>query len=206
MKELYEFLAKNGVSPNGLYVLHAVYYEYQYQNFVNFKTEQYRLHITGFLDAHQVADITIYKITDKGLHIIKQADDLLSKLKKEKKTKVPFADWEEKIEEYNNMFPKGRKTGSTISFRANPKELYERFVWFFNEYPDYTWEDVFTATKKYLSSFEASMDYTYAQTSKYFVKKEDKNKNTTSTLATMCYNIAQGNDDEVDSGFHYFGA
>ena len=62
------------------------------------------------------------------------------------------------------------------------------------------------ATKKYLESFEQSNDYTYAQTSKYFIKKDDKNKSTTSTLASMCYNIAQGNDTEVDSGFHYFGA
>jgi hypothetical protein len=84
--------------------------------------------------------------------------------------------------------------------------LYQRFVWFFTEYPEYTWEDVFVATKKYLAGFEASVDYTYAQTSKYFIKKDDKNKNIVSTLATMCYNIAQGNDDEIDSGFHYFGA
>jgi hypothetical protein len=148
----------------------------------------------------------VNKITDKGLLLIKQAEDILTKMKKEKKKKVPFEDWEEKIAQYNDMFPKGRKMGSTVSFRANPKELYERFVWFFTAFPEYGWDEVFDATKKYLASFEASMDYTYAQTSKYFIKKEDKNKDTVSTLATMCYNIAQGNDDEVDSGFHYFGA
>jgi hypothetical protein len=43
------------------------------------------------------------------------------------------------------------------------------------------------------------------QTSKYFIKKEDKSKSVTSTLATVCYDISEGNDTEISTGFHYFG-
>jgi hypothetical protein len=79
-------------------------------------------------------------------------------------------------------------------------------VWFFKEYPEYTWEDVFTATTRYVEPFEESSDYTYMQTSRYFIKKDDKSKNTISTLAGICYNISQGNDEDVkESGYHYFG-
>ena len=43
------------------------------------------------------------------------------------------------------------------------------------------------------------------QTSKYFIKKDDKNKVTTSTLSTHCYNIVEGNDEEISTGTYYFG-
>jgi hypothetical protein len=44
------------------------------------------------------------------------------------------------------------------------------------------------------------------QTSRYFIKKDDKSKNTISNLAGICYNIAEGNDEDVsESGYHYFG-
>lgn len=95
---------------------------------------------------------------------------------------------------------------SAHSYRTNPKELYDKFIWFFNEYPDYTWELVLQATGQYVKSFQDASDYTYMQSSKYFIKKEDKNKQVTSTLASMCWNMLEGNDVDVTSeGYHYFG-
>jgi hypothetical protein len=64
---------------------------------------------------------------------------------------------------------------------------------------------VLTATEKYVKIFEESNDYTFMQTSKYFIKKDDKNRVTTSTLSTHCYNIVEGNDEEISSGTYYFG-
>ena len=112
----------------------------------------------------------------------------------------------EQIEQYNLCFPKGKKAGTSSSFRTNPKELVERFSWFFKEYPEYTWENVLEATKLYTKQFLDSNDFTYLQLSKYFIKKDDKNKTTTSSLANVCYNIAQGNVSDVNDGYHYFGA
>jgi hypothetical protein len=139
------------------------------------------------------------------LHVIREAEQILAKMKRAKKTEVPFSDWEEQIVKYNEMFPKGKKIGSSVTFRTNPKELFDRFKWFFKEYPEYTWEDVLTATEMYVKVYEDANDFTYMQTSKYFVKKEDKSKSTTSTMASLIYNIKSGNVDDVDSGFHYFG-
>lgn len=206
MKELYDYLVQQKITPNGLFILHATYQNYMYTNYVNFKHEQYRLALTGHLMEDKSGGLNpVYKITDKGLHVIREAEQLMTKLKRAKRTELPFTEWEKYIVEYNDMFPKGKKLGSSVTFRTNPKELFERFKWFFKEYPEYTWEDVIAATAQYIKVHEEANDFTYMQTSKYFVKKEDKSKTTTSSLANMIYNIKSGNTDDVDSGFHYFG-
>lgn len=204
MKELYDFLVKNKVSPNGLFVLHCTHCSYMYPNYVNFNHEQYRLEITGHLRKENTGVNIIYKVTEKGLHLLREAEHVLTKMKRAKKA-INLEDWEDNVVRYNEMFPKGKKEGSSVSFRTNPRELMDRFMWFFKEYPEYTWEHVFQATEKYVSTFDEATGFTYMQTSKYFIKKDDKSKTTTSTLATMCYNIVEGNDTEVSSGYHYFG-
>jgi len=204
MKDLYDFLVKNKVSPNGLFVLHCTHNGYMYPNYVNFNHEQYRLEITGHLIKENTGISTVYKITEKGLHLLREAEHTLTKMKRAKKA-IPLQEWEDNVVKYNEMFPKGKKEGSSISFRTNPRELMDRFMWFFKEYPEYTWEHVFQATEKYVNTFDEASGFTYMQTSKYFIKKDDKSKTTTSTLATMCYNIVEGNDTEVHSGYHYFG-
>jgi hypothetical protein len=204
MKDLYDFLVKNKVSPNGLFVLHCTHNGYMYPNYVNFNHEQYRLEITGHLTKENTGISTVYKITEKGLHLLREAEHTLTKMKRSKKA-IPLQEWEDNVAKYNEMFPKGKKEGSSISFRTNPRELMDRFMWFFKEYPEYTWEHVFQATEKYVNNFDEATGFTYMQTSKYFIKKDDKSKTTTSTLATMCYNIVEGNDTEVHSGYHYFG-
>jgi hypothetical protein len=206
MKELYDYLVQQKITPNGLFILHTTHQNYMYASYVNYKSEQYRLALTGHLVEDKFGGLNpVYKITDKGLHVIREAEQILAKMKRAKKTEIPFSDWEEHIVKYNDMFPKGKKQGSSVTFKTNPKELFDRFKWFFKEYPEYTWEDVFAATEMYIKVYEDASDFTYMQTSKYFVKKEDKSKSTTSSLASLIYNIKSGNVDDVDSGFHYFG-
>lgn len=202
MKEFFDYLAKHNVSPNGYYVLHATFNKYYHTNYVNIRSEQYRLTLAGYLkdDGNGV-----YTITTTGSGIVRNAEKILNKVAVAKK-KVPFEEWEEHIVKFNEMFPKGRRPDSTVAFRTNPKELYDRFVWFFSEYPEYTWELVHAATEQYTDTFRESGEYTYMQNSKYFVKKDDKNKQTVSGLATMCWNIVEGNDQETNAdGYHYFG-
>lgn len=205
MKEYYDFLVVNKVTPNGLFVLHATHKSYLYPNYVNFQSEQYRLELSGHLRSENTGVTKVFKITDAGLHLLREAENIMSKMKRTRKKDVPFSDWEDKIIEYNALFPPGKKQGSSVSFRTNPKELFERFRWFFLEYPEYTWEEVLDATKEYLMKFEEASDYTFAQTSKYFIKKVDNARSTTSTLATMCYNIAEGNTEDINTGTYYFG-
>ena len=204
MNEYYNFLIVNKISPNGMYVLHAMHNNIIQPDYINLKTEQYRLELNGYLIKDHFNN-NEYSITNSGNHIIREIEKIITQLKSSKKTNIPFSDWESKITEYNSLFPKGKKEGSSVSFRTNPKELFDKFKWFFKEYPEYTWEDVLTVTKNYVASYNESMDYTYMQTSKYFIKKEDKVKSINSTLATMCYNLKEGNDQTLNDGYHYFG-
>lgn len=205
MKDLYDFLVRNKVSPNGLFVLHCAQNSYMYPSYVNYKHEQYRLEITGHLKEEKLELGTIYTPTAKGEALLREADLILQRAKRSPKAKVSYAEWERYITEFNSLFPKGKKEGTSISFRTNPKELMDRFVWFFKEYPDYTWQQVLEATRKYADTFDESTGYTYMQTSKYFIKKDDKTRSTSSTLANIIYNMIEGNDEEITDGYHYFG-
>jgi len=200
MKEFFDYLVKQKLSPNGFYVLHSTFNGYTHLNFINVRSEQYRLALCDYMKEIE----GIYVLTTLGKGVLRNGQKILEKAPAKKK--VPFEDWEENIVRYNEYFPKGKRPDSTNAYRTNPKELYERFIWFFNEYPDYTWELVFQAIEQYTNSFRESSDYTYMQSSKYFIKKEDKNRQVTSSLGTICWNIIEGNDtDIVNEGFHYFG-
>jgi hypothetical protein len=201
MKNLFDHLFLNKVTPNGLLVLHATYNNYGYASYVNFRHEQHRLSLTGYLDY----DNGSYKITDKGLHLIRESEKIIGKVQKQKKKNIPFTEWEEYISQYNDLFPKQKKPGTNYYFRTAPKELFSRFKWFFLEYPEYTWDDVFAATRKYINGHEESGDYTYMQLNKYFIKKDDKNKSTTSALATEIFNMQNGSDEEINTGTYYYG-
>lgn len=206
MKEFYDFLSKNELTPNAHYVLYCMMYNIPIVG-MPYTSEQYKLSLIGYLDEHTDPVKGIYYvINDKAKHVIHESEVYICNIKTIKKvSKTAYKDWEENIKKYNELFPKGKKEGSSISFRTNPKELYDKFKWFFQEYPEYDWEIVLTATEKYVKIFEESNDYTFMQTSKYFIKKDDKNRVTTSTLSTHCYNIVEGNDEEISSGTYYFG-
>ena len=206
MKEFYNFLIKNELTPNAHYILYCMVYNIPIVG-VSYTSEQYKLSLNDYVNENIAEDKTIfYTITAKATHVIHESEVYICNIKTVKKVnKVDFKDWEDKIKQYNELFPKGKKEGSSISFRTNPKELYEKFKWFFQEYPEYDWDMVLTATEKYIKVFEESNDYTYMQTSKYFIKKDDKNRVTTSTLSTHCYNIVEGNDEEMTTGTYYFG-
>lgn len=206
MKEFYDFLFKNELTPNAHYILYSMVYNIPITG-VPYTSEQYKLSLNGYLDEHKdPAKGVYYTINDKARHVVHESEVYICNIKTVKKVnKVDYKDWEENIKKYNEMFPKGKKAGSSISFRTNPKELYDKFKWFFQEYPEYDWEMVLNATEKYVKMFEDSCDYTFMQTSKYFIKKDDKNKVSTSTLSTHCYNIAEGNTEDISEGTYYFG-
>jgi len=205
MQTLFNKLASSGITPNGFYVLYAKFKNINHHNYVNFFHEQHKLQLQGFLKASCKNHKTIYTILPKGLELISEVEDLFNGMNKAKTPKFKYEDWEERIKEYNHLFPKGKKQGSSVSYRTNPKELFTRFKWFFSEYSEYSWEEVMEATRRYIKVYEDLGDNTFLQTSKYFIKKQDVNRIITSNMATMCYNIAEGNDIDANDGTFYFG-
>ena len=202
MMEIFKFLYTNHITPNGLFVLYSMNDKVGYPNYISHLTETHRLKLQGFIEGN---DPKNYSITMKGFMIMKDVEKMMCHSKESVKLKSKYEDWQEHIVKYNSMFPTGKIEGCSVSYRTNPKELFERFKWFFIHFPEYSWDDVLTATKKYLKVFEDKGDNSYMQTSKYFIKKEDKSRAWSSGLATLCYNIANGNDVDADNGSYYFG-
>jgi len=210
MQTLFNKLASIDITPNGFYVLYATANNISHTSFVNYFHERHRLTVTGFLTtivAHpeESKDIkTSYNLTSKGKDALKEVEELFDGMNKAKTPKLKYEDFEERIIAYNSLFPKGKKEGSSVSFRTNPKDLFTRFKWFFAEYSEYTWEEIMYATEQYVKVYEDTGDFTYMQTSKYLIKKQDKHSTITSNLATMCYNIKDGNDIALNDGTFYF--
>ena len=200
MKKLFDFLVENKLTPNGLMALYCIHNNFMYSKTININIELYKLEINKFIEKIEKG----YKLTNTGLLLLNNSEKLMMSLKDIKeKSNIKYNDIEDKIKTYNELFPKGKKDGS-LSFRTAPKELYQRFIWFFNEYPEYNFEIILKATQKYIEIYSQQNNYTYMQTSKYFIRKVDNNKISTSNLATMCYNIVNNNDDNIDTGIHFF--
>lgn len=181
----------------------------QRMDFINDQTEKYRLEKSGHVVLDKSGPMPVYKLTKKGEDLL---DSLESKLLHEyagkssdnPKTDVRKLEWSPMIKQYNELWPKGKRSNSSGYYRCNENELFERFLWFFGEYPEYTWTDVMDAANKYVAPFNISMEFTYLQSAKYFIKREDKNKTITSNLADVIYNIKSGNEHEVETGHFYF--
>jgi hypothetical protein len=201
MKKLFEFLMQHKITPNGWFTLWSFHKGIGYPNYVNTSIEITKLERENMLVASNTIMGTIYKPSPKGLMVIKECERMISQYKKT----IDTTGWDEKIKEYNELFPKGKRTGSTVAYRSNPKELLKAFVWFFEEYSEYDWDDVMNATTMYVDVFEKNSDYNYMMNSRYFIKKSDVNKETHSKLADSIWNIKEGNDIDVnETGYHYF--
>ena len=193
MQEFSNYLRENKISPNGYLALYKLTQIVQETDYINMQLELHKLDITGFIELNSE---NIYQLTAKGILTLNGG---LKYFKSNKKTKYNLDVFKTNIEKYNSYFPKGRKEGMSEGYRSNPKELLQRFIWFFENYKEYSWEDVFKATEAYIKS--KNEDYTYLQFSKYFIKKDD-----ISSLAGVCYTISQGNDVSLENeGYKYWG-
>jgi hypothetical protein len=123
------------------------------------------------------------------------------------KSKLLFEDTESKkpdvneyaanILEYRNIFPKViLPTGKAA--RSSLIDLKKRFDWFFSE-NSYTWEEIFQATKNYVSFYE-DKNYAFMQTSAYFIKKSDSQRGVSSSLAEWCEQLQ---NPEIDKNKTY---
>jgi hypothetical protein len=101
-------------------------------------------------------------------------------------------DFIDKINEYKDYFPKKLPTGPG---RQSVRELKQKFVWFFKNYPEYTWEDVLEAANYY--SYERSkVNNEFMANSSNFIKKDTMSKESVSKLADYCQLVRDGIDDE----------
>lgn len=107
-----------------------------------------------------------------GNYIVTQHwDDELQKVLLESDAEIPKDnDLNYLVEQLREIFPKGIKTGSA-AWRGNKREITLRLQKFFKIYDKYTDEELISATKKYVESFNGN--YTYMRILKYFILKDE---------------------------------
>lgn len=98
------------------------------------------------------------------------------------------------------LYPRGKKPGTTSYWRGNKKEIREKLQKFYKLYGNkFTDEQIIEATRKYVASFNGN--YSYMRVLKYFIIKDEKTENSegrcsinqVSDLATLIENAGQEN-------------
>lgn len=99
-------------------------------------------------------------------------DDVVSTILLDSDVKAPSPDRLENLAaQLMEIFPKQKKLGTCHYFRGNKKDIILRLKKFFKLYGKYTDEQIVTAAKKYVESFNG--DYSYMRILKYFIWKDE---------------------------------
>jgi hypothetical protein len=129
-------------------------------------------------------------LTHKAMVILDEFETLLVKTKKIVTTTVLGDDFIDRINEYKEYFPKKLPTGPG---RQSVRELKQKFVWFFKNYPEYDWEDILEAANYYCYE-RSQLNNEFMTNSSNFIKKDTMSKESISKLADYCQMVK----DEIE--------
>lgn len=116
-----------------------------------------------------------------------KGEELFAKLSKRKHK--PADDVHLWIDEWRALFPEGVNNAG-YRYRGNKLEVQKKMIKFVNNY-DYSKEEIFQATKRYIDRF-AVKGYNYMQQAHYFIEKKDAG----STLASECETLKESKSQD----------
>lgn len=188
MKEIFDRLIIEGLSPNSFYILHCIHNKITPNKLVSSSLEITKLKATGYLKEN-------LELSNNSLNFIQEIESYFKKSKKKTSSTLMGDEFLSKIAVYNEIFP-NRKLSSGKYARVNVKTLENSFRWFFENY-SYSWDVILKATEKYVDEYSIRR-YEYMRTSQYFVRKQNTDKTWDSELATYCDLIENGFDEETN--------
>lgn len=177
----WSILIKYNISPNQLYFLDSCRHKTKPASIINADAEDLICRQKGYIDENN-------NLSPLALTILQEYETCLVKTKAKVAKEVLGEDFNAKVKEYREIFPSIRFPSGELA-RQNVKDLTDRFVWFFKTYPEYDWDLVLDAADYYIH-LKKKVEYQYAVTSMYFIKKTDaKTKETKSMLADICQEL-----------------
>ena len=185
MNEMFKILIRRGISPNGLYLLYNIKEKTSCPN-INVEYEKRLLIKDKWVNESN-------KITDKGLRLLIEVEALFKKVKKKTNDTIMGTNYNDKINEYNQLFPK-MKLPSGKTARSSVGNLENAFRWFFQNH-NHDWKTIIKATTSYLTEREMR-DWKFTKNSQYFIRKQAIDKTWESSLANWCLIIEDGIDDQ----------
>lgn len=179
--QLWKTLIRHNLSPNQIYLLDCYQSKIKPSKIINEDAERIIAMSKGLLT--EEGNLTVL-----GTTILTEFETYLVKTKRQVASDVLGADLVDKIQEYRELFPKGKLPSGQLA-RQSVEELKQKFVWFFKTYPEYDWNLVLDATEYYNAVFKKK-GYQFMVTSSYFIKKTNTiSKEVTSKLADYCQEI-----------------
>ena len=121
-----------------------------------------------------------YCLTDDGLNFIKSIEEVSIVEADGKKHSKKMRD--ELVEKLRELFPEGKKSGTSIYWRGNRGDISEKLKKFFDKYGSFDDEKIIEATEKYVQSFGDNKQL--MRTLGYFIMKDGN-----SDLATILENV-----------------
>ena len=185
--KVYKLLYSKGVTPNQYFLLLSKQQKFSYPKYLNEYSEfislQEKNYVKRVSDDPESEEYLKFIITNDGYELLEKVNELFNETKVVRKSK--YDEWLPYIEKYRLLFPTGKQGSKPI--RSNVRELYDRFIWFFENYPNITWENVLETTAKYIEFINSDPSVTpYIKTSSYFIWKEKDKKSRESLLADWC--------------------
>lgn len=124
--------------------------------------------------------------------MLKSFEELFEAQRKKTTKEILGDEYKEQIQIFNELYPRKNSRGRLLTTGCSTENLAKAFEWFFKNYPEFTWDTVFRATRAYVDN----TDRTYIKDMKYFIRKQDANdKSWDSTLAAWCTEINREDDD-----------
>jgi hypothetical protein len=189
MKELFNHILLHKVTPNQLFLMHCIRTKTAAST-LDVNVEAPPLIKNGWLTP-------TFKLTQKAEDLLNYGESLFTKVKKMVSASVLGADGTQKIEEWRKIWPPGRPARHGKLISTNVKELEQKFIWFFNNYPQFNWDMVMAATQFYVDD-QRLQGYEYIQVSKYFVCKHDiLTREVKSDLASYCDDLKPVNQIQM---------
>tara|TARA_R110000737_G_scaffold340281_1_gene363039 strand:- start:539 stop:1141 length:603 start_codon:yes stop_codon:yes gene_type:complete len=193
MLELLQEIIKDKITPNQLLLLYAIEASTSYPQ-INPHLESKGLRKEGYIIMNEDLETGCeLSVTGRALKI--KYDNFFIKAKKKTNSILMGKDYIKKVEDWRELWP-ARKLPSGKPARTNVRTLTNNFKWFFENY-DYTWEEIFKATNRYIDQYELT-DYLYMKTSQYFIAKSDSSKVKLSELADCCDMLKEGLDEDTN--------
>jgi len=193
MLELFQEILKDKLTPNQLLLLYAIDESISFPQ-INIHLEVRGLKKEGYIIMNEDLD-TGCELSDDGRRLKIKYDNYFVKVKKKTNSILMGKDYVKKVEEWRELWP-AKKLPSGKPARTNVRTLTNNFKWFFQNY-DYTWDEIFKATNKYIDEYELT-NYLYMKTSQYFIAKSDSSRVKISELADYCDMLKEGLDDDIN--------
>ena len=187
VNKLFLKIIEQGLTPNQFYVLLSLYKK-QAILLLNLHTEIRALQADGWL--------TDKVLTEKSIRFVKSLEEITVLPKPNVVVLKPSPPLADRVVEYLNLFPKIKLPSGKYA-RSDIRVVTDSFAWFFQNY-DYTWEEVITATGRYVDEYRRN-NWKFMRTAQFFVRKQIEGTRTfQSELANYCMMIREGVEEEKD--------